>query len=304
MNPLPPRRETPSAPLRETPSAPRREVPLPPPREARPVSLREAPPLPPLPPLRPPPPPPPRRAPIVEVLRRAARFLGAVALAALLAWGAFLLVADSPFFRVAHVEVTGLGYLTRAEVHSAAGLDGATSVWAREENLLGGLAGHPLVESASVTRKLPRTLLIEIDEAEPVGLVALPTVVAVNRHGNVLEIDPGEPVLDLPLLRVSTERAEALWGARILAREVARMAEVAPELFAVISEAHIDDDQVVLLLGDSALRVMYHPPITEERLRDAIIAMNDAVARFPDDVPREVDLRFADQVVVRTGGAQ
>ena len=274
MNALPPRRK---APLPFRPNAP-----LPPRRKA----------------------PPPRPAPIPHALRRAARFLGGVALAALLAWGGFLLVAASPLFRVDHVEVTGLGYLTRDEVRSAAGLDIATSVWAREESLLDGLVAHPLVESARVTRKLPRTLLFEIDEAEPVGLIALPLVVAVNRHGNVLEIDPGEPVLDLPLLRVSTERAGALWGARLLAREVARMAEVAPELFAVISEARIDDDHVALLLGDSALRVLYHPPITEARLRDAIIAMNDAVARFPDDVPREVDLRFADQVVVRTGGAQ
>lgn len=249
-------------------------------------------------------PPPPRPAPIPHALRRAARFLGAAALAALTGWAAFFLVAASPYFRVDHVEVTGLGYLTREEVRDAAGVEGATSVWAPEETLLNGLVAHPLVESASVTRRLPRTLLFEIDEAEPVGLIALPLVVAVDRHGNVLEIDPGEPVLDLPVLRVSTERARALWGARLLAREVARTADLAPELFAVISEARIDDDEVVLLLGDSALRVRYRPPITQERLRAAIIAMNDATARFPGDPPREVDLRFEDQVVVRAGGAQ
>ena len=118
------------------------------------------------------------------------------------------------------------------------------------------------------------------------GLVALPLVVAVDRHGNILGIDPGEPVLDLPVLRVSTERAAALWGARLLAREVARMAEVAPELFAVISEARLDDAEVTLLLGDSALRVRYLPPITEERLRDAIIAMNDAVREVPGQPAR------------------
>lgn len=247
--------------------------------------------------------PPPRPAPIPNALRRAARFLAGVALAALITWGAILLAAASPYFQVEHIEVTGTGYLTRDEALAAAGVDRTTSVWAREASLLDGLVAHPLVASAHVTRQLPRTLLFEIDEAEPVGLIALPMVVAVDRHGNVLGIDPGDPVLDLPVLRVATERARALWGARLLAREVARMADVAPELFAVISEARIDDEQIVLLLGDSALRVRYHPPITEERMRDAIIAMNDAVARFPDDLPREVDLRFADQVVVRTGGA-
>ena len=242
--------------------------------------------------------------PAARALRVVARLLAGIAISALLVWAGVHLVAASPYFEVDHVEVSGLGYLTRDEVRAAAGVEGPLSVWTPPANLLDGLVAHPLVESARVTRKLPRTLLFEIDEAEPVGLIALPLVVAVDRHGNVLGIDPGEPVLDLPVLRVSTERARALWGARLLAREVARIAEVAPELFAVVSEAHIDDKQIVLLLGDSALRVRYRPPITEERLRDAVIAMNDALARFPDDLPREVDLRFADQVVVRTGGAQ
>lgn len=237
-------------------------------------------------------------------LPRAARLLAGAILGAAGAGAAILLVAASPYFRVDHIEATGLGYLTLDDVREASGVDAPTSVWTRRSRLLDRVATHPLVESARVTRKLPRTLLFEIDESEPVGLVALPMVVAVNRRGVVLEIDPGEPVLDLPVLRVSTERAGALWGTRLLAREAARIAEVAPELFTVISEVRLDDGQVVLLLGDSALRVRYRPPITEERLRDAIIAMNDAVARFPGDLPREVDLRFADQVVVRTGGVQ
>lgn len=235
--------------------------------------------------------------------RRIAGFLGIVGVVALVGWGAVLLAGASPYFRVDRVEITGLSYLTRDEVRAAAGVDGATSVWAREARLLGGLVAHPMVESARVTRDLPRTLLFEIEEAEPVGLVALPLVMAVDRHGNFLEIDPGEPVLDLPVLRVASERAAALWGARLLAREVARMAEVAPELFAVVSEAQLDDDEVTLLLGDSALRLRYHPPITEVRLRDAIIAMNDAAERFPGNEPREVDLRFTDQVVVRSWSA-
>ena len=242
-----------------------------------------------------------RRGP--AVLRFAARLLGVAALAALLGWSAVRVAAASPFFRVDRVEIGGLGYLARDEVRAAAGVDGPTSVWTREADLLDGLLAHPLVASARVTRKLPRTLLFEIEEAEPVGLVARPLVAAVDRRGNVLDIDPGDPVLDLPVLRVETERARALWGARLLAREVGRMAEVAPELFAVVSEARLDGREVVLLLGDSALRVRYLPPVTGARLREAIVAMNDAAARFPDDRAREVDLRFADQVVVRTGGA-
>lgn len=133
----------------------------------------------------------------------------------------------------------------------------------------------------------------------PVGLIASPLVVAVDRRGDVLPLDPADPVLDLPVLRVMTPRADAFWGMRVLARDVARLAETAPEVFAVISEARIGDREVTLLLGDSEVRVRYRPPITEMRLREAIVALNDAVARLAEP-PREIDLRFADQVVVRT----
>ena len=136
-------------------------------------------------------------------------------------------------------------------------------------------------------------------EPAPVGLVASPLVMAVDRRGNVLPVDPADPVLDLPVLRVMTPRADAFWGMRVLAREVGRMAEAAPEVFAVISEARIGDREVTLLLGDSEVRVRYEPPITEMRLREAIVALNDAMARL-DVPPREIDVRFADQVVVRT----
>lgn len=139
-----------------------------------------------------------------------------------------------------------------------------------------------------------------VETPAPVGFVASPLVEVVDRHGNILPIDPAEAVLDLPVLRVLTPRAEMLWGLGVLAHEVGHMAEMAPEVFAVISEASIDDREVALLLGDSEVRVRYLPPITELRLREAIIALNDAVERLEDGSPREVDLRFADQVVVRT----
>lgn len=136
-------------------------------------------------------------------------------------------------------------------------------------------------------------------QATPVGLVASPLVVAVDRRGNVLPIDPADPVLDLPVLRVTSPRADAFWGMRILARDVARMADVAPEVFAVISEARLGEGEATLLLGDSGVRVRYRPPISEMRLREAIVVLNDAMARL-EAPPREIDVRFAGQVVVRT----
>ncbi len=138
------------------------------------------------------------------------------------------------------------------------------------------------------------------DDGAAVGLVASPVVVAVDRGGNVLDVDPADPVLDLPVLRVLTPKAASLWGLRVLARDVGHMADMAPEVFAVVSEAQVGDREVTLVLGDSEVRVRYVPPITEMRLRHGIVALNDAVERFGAGQPREIDLRFEDQVLVRT----
>lgn len=150
-----------------------------------------------------------------------------------------------------------------------------------------------LATSASEARRV-------FEDQSPVGLVASPLVVPVDRRGNVMSIDPVNPVLDLPVLRVLTPRAESLWGLRVLAHDVGRVAEMAPEVFAVISEARVGDREITLLLGDSEVQVRYVPPITEMRLRQGIVALNDAVERLGEEQPSEIDLRFDDQVVVRT----
>ena len=244
-----------------------------------------------------------RRSTVRRLARRIASVVvvGAAAVAGV--WGGLRLGKRLPVFRVDQVEVEGAGYLTQDRVRAVAGVDGAVSVWESRSRMVARLEDHPLVVSAMVERTLPSTLVIRVEEAAPIGLVASPVVVAVDRDGDVLPLDPTEPILDLPVLRVVTSLASASWGMRILARDVRHVAEVAPEVFAVLSEARLDDREATLLLGDSGLRVRYRPPISQRRLRDAVIAINDARARMPDSALREIDLRFADQVVVRTAAA-
>lgn len=241
-----------------------------------------------------------RRSAAQGLARRVAPVAVAAVAAAGVVWGGLHLGKRLSVFQVDRVEVRGNGYLTPDQVRAAAGVTGAVSVWENRTRMAARLEEHPVVESARVDRSLPSTLAIEVEEAAPVGLVASPLVVAVSRNGDLLPLDPTVPILDLPLLRVVTSLASASWGRRILARDVAHVADVAPDVFAVLSEARLDDREATLLLGDSGVRVRYHPPISQRRLRDAVMAMNDAHGRIRDSGVREIDVRFADQVVVRT----
>lgn len=248
-----------------------------------------------------------RRAARRSAARRLGRRMAGVAVAAgaavFLVWGGLALGKRLPVFRVDRVEVEGNAYLMQDQVRALAGVTGAISVWADRSHMVAHLEDHPLVKSAEVERTLPSTLVIRIEEAAPVGLVASPLVVAVDRNANVLPLDPTDPILDLPVLSVVGSLASVSWGMRILARDVAHVADAVPEVFAVLSEARLEDGEASLLLGDSGLRVRYRPPISQRRLREAVIAISDAHARIRDRSLREVDLRFADQVVVRTVAA-
>lgn len=237
-----------------------------------------------------------------------------------LRWGSLLAVAGSlgytgvralpelRIFRVRTIEATGIRRLTAEMVWEAAGVDSTTSVWTSAALLEERLERHPLVASARVERSPPSTLLVAIEEAVPIALVASPLVEPVDASGAVLPIDPRVPLLDLPLIAAldGENAAEGAAGTdaqaaiRTLARDLHHLGEAAPEVLSVVSEARLVGSDATLLLGDEGLRVRYTPPLPEGRLLEAVVAMNDAHARFPDRTATEIDLRFADQVVVRT----
>ena len=247
-----------------------------------------------------------KRAPASRrfALRRLARRAGIAGAIAAGAWlaarGGLHLVGRLPVFHVERVEVTGIDHLTRDGVRAAAGVDSTTSVWESTARMAARLRSHPMITAATVERALPSTLVVAVEEAVPVALVALPLVEPVDRSGNLLPVDPTAPMLDLPLLRTVSRHATVSWGIRVLARDMAYLLELAPEVFAIVSEARLDDREATLMLGDEGLRVRYRPPVSEQRVRDAVIALNDAHDRFPERVAHEIDLRFADQVIVRT----
>lgn len=233
---------------------------------------------------------------------RAAAFVAATVLAVVLVRFAAGVVSGLPFFQVDDVQVEGAVYLSRDEVRAAAGVASAANLWESKRAWVEGIESHPLVKTAEVSRRPPSTLLVRIKEVEPVALIASPLVEAVDESGAPIPVDPSDPVLDLPLIRVVGEDSPAPSHALpVLAGEMQRMVALAPEVFSVVSEAHWEDGLVTLLLGDSGPRLRYRPPLSGRRLREGIVAMNDALERFPDRPPQEVDLRFDGQVVVRSG---
>jgi cell division septal protein FtsQ len=218
-------------------------------------------------------------------------------------------VSRSGIFRVVDVSVEGTTYLTPDEVVAATAIPPDASVWDDTEPMVERLRENPMVEDARIHRKLPGGLVLEVTEREPVGLLPSPTLAPVDRDGHVLPLDPAGRHMDLPLVqpRVDpSDRGDELTPAQIreLTSDLSRLETIDPTVLASISEVALDAwGGAILYLGEPRVALRYWPPLLPGTLNDALLVLGDALERQPDRTPVSVDLRFADQVVVRYDGA-
>jgi hypothetical protein len=136
--------------------------------------------------------------------RRTRRRIYAVAVAAAVGLGAPLwappLLSDVELFRVEKVEVTGVRYVSPAEVLRRADVEEGASVWDDPSGWASRVRAHPMVRDAEVLRTGIQRLEIRVREVEPVALVSTPELTPVDRRGRILPLDPARGGLDLPIL--------------------------------------------------------------------------------------------------------
>jgi cell division septal protein FtsQ len=202
-------------------------------------------------------------------------------------------LAEVGWLRVRRVAVEGVRYLSAEEVERAAGVPAEANLWEDTAPVAARVRSHPLVRDAHVRRKLPGTLVVQVDEREPIALVPTPTLEPIDREGRLLPIDPARHALDLPVLRpgpVPDVRAT---------REAARLAELDPEFWSAVSVVTAEGaGDLTLEWGDPPLRIRLRTPVEPVRLREARAVLADLTERSGRR-PAMLDLRFADQVVVR-----
>jgi hypothetical protein len=213
-------------------------------------------------------------------------------------------VAELDTFRVTAVEITGLESLDRGEVLALLDVTHESSIWASTDTWEQRLARHPLLKGAQVRRRMPGTLLVNVVERRPVALVPTPTLEPVDGEGARLPLDPTERRMDLPVLEAGELPAP---GARflpardrMLAAEVARLMEADTAFLQMVSEVSLrDDGTIVARWSEPRVEFLLTAGAPARRLREGLTVLADALGRDPDQVPTEIDLRFADQVVVR-----
>lgn len=214
-------------------------------------------------------------------------------------------VEQIPYFHVTEVTLEGLVRMPEATLFALLDLELNRSVFSDLSPLEDRLLQSPLLASVQVTRRPPRRIDIRVEERTPVAFVPLPHLVAVDVEGVLLpSLDPRRHQLDLPvILSQIPGRGDGALSAmerRTLASELVRLQRLEPRLAHAISEVGMDargDLWVSLSLPDT--RLVFRPPLTAARLREAVLVLADVLERQAGVPPAELDLRFADQIVVR-----
>ena len=205
---------------------------------------------------------------------------------------------------VGDVEVRGERFLSREDVVRQLGITPETSVWTSKEVWRERLLGHPLVRDVEITRKVPNGLLVTVAERRPVALAPTPVLEPVDAEGRRLPLDPAVHRLDLPV--IATERTPPP-HARVFPREVRMLVSELDHLMSadtaflqMVSSIRRGEGGTVIARWTEP-RVEFLLPLraSPARLREGLGALSNALARRPNDPPVAIDLRFADQIVVR-----
>ena len=218
--------------------------------------------------------------------------LGGIAVLLLLAsplWGPPVL-RRLDFFRVRRVEILGTRYTSPSELLERLRVDTTRSVWDPLEPLAARVRSHAQVESVTVARRLPGTLVVRVVERHPVALVEAPGGLrAVDERGRRLPLDPSKTPVDAPVVTAAPRDT-------LVYHLLGEMQREAPALYARLSSIRAAGaDEIVLQIADLSVRAMTN--VTLARLGDIDPVQRDLARRQLR--PTELDLRYRDQVIAR-----
>jgi cell division protein FtsQ len=210
-----------------------------------------------------------------------------LAVAASPLWGPRVL-SRLAFFRVRAVEVEGAHFVAAGDVVAAMRLDTTVSVWDDVRPFADRLRALQEIEEATITRKLPGTLLVRVTEKAPVALIpATGDLRVYDGRGTALPIDPARIDMDLPIVNRPDRRVLKLLD---------NVRSQIPGLYARISDVRrLSSGDLVVTMPDMVVRAP--GDVDAGRLAEVLPVTADLARRHVRAA--ELDLRYRDQVVVR-----
>lgn len=217
-------------------------------------------------------------------------------------------VRTSPAFAIRTLEVRGLSRLTRDEVLLAAAIREGQNVFDMPpEDVRARLERHPWIARASVRRRLPGSVAIEVVERRAVALLLVDDLYLVGEDATVFKTRERRDPHDLPVVTLTDSRrwlSDRAALSTLLLDLVALIQDYRRFGLAghgTLEELHVeDDDGITLYLGRDATRVALGRAPFDRKLRRLRVLFEELGRR--DATPAYVLLdheRRTDRVVVR-----
>jgi cell division protein FtsQ len=258
-------------------------------------------------------PPPPSKRPrspsrVLAALRTTLGIVVVVSAALGVAWAARRHVMTSPRFAVTEIDVVGHERRTADAIAAESGVTAGANVFSLDlDGARARILADPWISQATLARRLPGTILIQVTERKPAALVALRDTYLATAEGEPFKkLEPGDPI-DLPL--VTGLRQEALDDDREgTMRTIRRAIDLAAEYDhgalarrAPLEEVHVDSDGTfAVVVGRNALELVLGGPPFRRKLDQAarVVAELDKRGAKADSIMLDNDSR-PERVVVR-----
>lgn len=223
-----------------------------------------------------------------SMLRMTAGALVVIACSVAVAWGARHYVLSSPRFAVRTVLVDGVSRRSAQDVAERGGVAVGANVFALDLDLAKQqIEADPWVEGATIVRKLPSTIQIQVVEREARAVVAIDSELFLTTADGVLfkKLEPDDPI-DLPVLTgIAPEMVVS--DRPGLELTVRRSLDIITELERAgvakrfpVQEVHIErDGAIVVTLGKDAVAVHLGQPPYRGKIEQGARVLAEMAAR-------------------------
>lgn len=214
----------------------------------------------------------------MKILRALAGTLLIISITGFVAWGARKYVKTTPRFGVSEILVTGEHRRSADEIVLTSGLQKGSNVFTLDlDKARHKLLADPWISDATLARRLPGTIYVQVTERQAAGLVALGETYLATREGEIFKkLEPGDPT-DYPI--VTGLGVQALADDREgAAKSIRRALELAGEYDrtslasrAPLQEVHLADDGTIsLVVGKSGTILQMGEPPYRRKLDQAV----------------------------------
>jgi cell division protein FtsQ len=224
------------------------------------------------------------------------------------AWAARRHVMTSARFAIAEVEVQGCERRPSDAIAAESGLSVGANVFAADlDAARARLLADPWIAEATLARRLPGTILVQVAERKPAALVALGDMWLAGADGQPFKrLEPGDPI-DVPV--ITGLRPEALADDREGAtRSIRRAIDLGAEYERgglarrmPLEEVHVEaDGGFSLVVGKAGMELILGGPPFRRKLEQAtrVVAELDGRGAKADAIMLDNDTR-PERVVVR-----